>query len=198
MSVRSLGEHRVQNRSVVLTLGTNKNVCDLSACSFVLSLNRFEEMVPSMNQQSSFERVYQKYGVLLYRVAAIYLGRHHDAEDACQSAFIRLFTKCPRFNDEEHEKAWLVRVTINACKDILKSRERQNVRLTPDIVADIREKSCVIDEIMVLPLLYREALTLHYYCGYSIGEIAGVLRVSQSAVKMRLHRGRELLKLELN
>ncbi len=150
-----------------------------------------------MDPQTAFEQAYQKYGVMLYRVASVYLGFHQDAEDVCHTVFVRLLTKKPRFADEEHEKAWLLRVTANVCKDILKSRERRNAELSPDIAAQSGGDAHILDEIIALPVLYREALTLHYYIGYTVAEIARMLRVSQSAVKMRLRRGRELLKLEL-
>ena len=150
-----------------------------------------------MDQQAIFEQVYQKYGVMLYRIAAVYLGRHHDAEDVCQTVFIRLLTKKQGFTDEEHEKAWLLRITANACKDVLKRRERRDVELTADIAANPEGESRVLGEIMAIPALYRETLILHYYVGYSIAEIAQMLRASQSSIKMRLSRGRKLLKLEL-
>jgi RNA polymerase sigma-70 factor (ECF subfamily) len=148
-----------------------------------------------LEQQTAFEQAYEKYGAMLYRVAAVYLRCHQDAEDACQTVFVRLLTRKPGFRDTEHERAWLLRAAANVCKDILKRRERKNIELTPDIAAE--QEGGALEEIMALPVLYREALTLHYYTGYTVAEIARMLRVSPSAVKMRLSRGREMLKLEM-
>lgn len=143
------------------------------------------------------EEAYDTYGTAVYRLAMTYLGRHADAEDITQEVFIKLFKKSPTFRDSEHEKRWLLRVTANLCRDQLRSPRYNTVALEEDYPMNDPELFGVADAIVRLPETYKAAIHLHYYEGYTIAEVAGILHLSTSAVKMRLKRGRELLKLEL-
>jgi len=143
-----------------------------------------------------FEEQYDRYGATIYRLAMVYLGRHAEAEDVTQEAFLRLLYHAPAFLDGEHEKRWLLRVTVNLCKNQLK-RERRTVALEEDYAMPDPETFGVADAVIRLPDKYKAAIHLHYYEGYSVEEIANILKLSGSGVKMRLKRGRELLKLEL-
>ena len=145
-----------------------------------------------------FEAKYDAYGAMVYRLAMVYLGRHADAEDVTQEAFVKLLYKAPSFADAGHERRWLLRVTANLCKDQLRGFWRKRaVALEGDYPIRDPETFGVAEAIVALPEKYKAVLHLHYYEGYSVAEIGEILKLSQSAVKMRLSRGRELLKLEM-
>ena len=145
-----------------------------------------------------FEESYDAYGAMVYRLALVYLGRVADAEDVTQEVFFRLLYRAPAFADGEHEKRWLLQVTANLCRDQLKGFwRRRTAALEPDLPAERAEDRGVLEAVLALPEAYRAPIHLHYYEGYSVAEVAQLLRLSPSAVKMRLKRGREQLKLEL-
>ena len=151
--------------------------------------------------KSKFESKYAIYGDMLYKIAVLYMKNPDDAEDVLQEVFIKLFYSAPIFKDLNHEKAWLIRVTQNTCRDFLKSSEKKNVSLDFDLSSypaqdgDIRLD--VLKQLFALPEKYKTAVILFYYYDYSVGEISQTLKISKSAVKMRLKRGREILKIEL-
>lgn len=155
-------------------------------------------MNPSNSQPRRFEEVYGEYGTMVYRLAMVYLGCHTDAEDVTQEVFVKLFRKTPAFHDKEHEKRWLLRVTANLCLDQLRSPwKSQTVELDETCaVSDLggNDLACAV---VNLPKKYKATIHLHYFEGYSVEEISQILRISVSAVKMRLKRGRDLLKIEL-
>ena len=154
-----------------------------------------------MNQTvcaDKFETAYDLYGKAVYRLAMVYLGRHADAEDVTQEVFVRLLYRAPGFADGDHEKRWLLRVTANLCKDQLKGFWRRQVtELEDTLPAAPPEEQEALAAVMALPERYKLPIHLHYYEGYSVAEIAEILKLGQSAVKMRLKRGREMLQLEL-
>lgn len=145
-----------------------------------------------------FEAAYDAYGPMVYRLAMVYLGCRADAEDVTQEAFVRLLYKSPRFADGEHERRWLLRVTVNLCRDQLKGFwRRRAVELEPGLAAGDPESLGLAEAIVALPEKYKAVIHLHYCEGYSVREIAEILKLGQSAVKMRLKRGRELLRTEM-
>lgn len=149
-------------------------------------------------RRSEFEAKYDAYAVMAYRLAMVYLGSHADAEDVVQEAFMRLLYRAPEFTDAGHERRWLLRVTVNLCRDCLCGFWRKRaVELEPDTPAAENGLSEVAEAIVRLPEKYKAPIHLHYYEGYSVAEIAEILSLSQSAVKMRLKRGRDLLRLEM-
>lgn len=145
-----------------------------------------------------FDTAYDAYGTMVYRLAMVYLGSHADAEDVTQDVFFKLLYKAPVFSDQEHEKRWLLRVTANRCKDQLKGFWRKRtVALDTDYPIGSPDAFELADAVVRLPEKYKAAIHLHYYEGYAVAEIADILKLSESAVKMRLKRGREMLKLEM-
>lgn len=149
-------------------------------------------------QMRRFESSYDAYGAMVYRLAMVYLGRRADAEDVTQEVFCRLLWRAPAFLDEAHEKRWLLQVTTNLCKDQLKGFWRKwAAALDVDIPTEHQADQGVLEAILALPETYKGPIHLHYYEGYSVAEVAEILGLSPSAVKMRLKRGREQLKLEL-
>lgn len=122
-----------------------------------------------------------------------------DAEDIVQETYIRLLVKQPKFHDEEHAKAWLIRVCINLCKNQLRFRKRHpqdNIEdlQNPIVSTEVYE---VMHSVHFLPEKLRKVMILHAVEGYSVKEISKILKISESAVKKRLQRGRELLRKEV-
>lgn len=144
------------------------------------------------------EDAYDAYGAAVYRLAVSYLG-YADAEDVTQETFCRLLYRAPPFSDEEHRKRWLLQVAANLCRNQLKCFWRKQVTQLEEntFLAIAPEEMDALNAVMALPEKYKLPIHLHYYEGYSVAEIAEILRLGQSAVKMRLKRGRELLKIEL-
>lgn len=152
--------------------------------------------------KSKFEAKYNQYGKMLYKIAFLYFGNSYDAEDALQEVFIRLMYDAPSFKDKNHEKAWLIRVTQNKCRDMLKASHSKNasldeIELSDFVKTENDEQLDVLKQVVALPAKYKTAIILYYYYDYSVSEISKTLQISNSAVKMRLKRGREILKIEL-
>jgi len=156
-------------------------------------------MESSQQDYDIFIEKYKLYGNMLYRLSMVYLYNHMDCEDVLQDAFIKLLYNSPEFNNEEHERRWLLRVCINCCKDKIKDKWRkEKLPLDENIYfTKVVEDYHLPETIMGLPNKIKAPLHLYYYEGYMVSEISEILGISNSAVKMRLKRGRERLKLEL-
>lgn len=135
-----------------------------------------------------------KYKHRLFRLAVSCLRRQVDAEDVLQEVFLKYYRLAPEFADAEHEKAWLIRVTVNACISLLRSPWRRLVSPIPDsLPAPEPEDRQLIELVCRLPVKYSIPLHLHYYEDYSIKEIASLLHISEGTVKSRLGRARKQL-----
>jgi RNA polymerase sigma-70 factor (ECF subfamily) len=134
----------------------------------------------------------------VFRTALAVLGCMADAEDVFQDVFLKLFQKQPEFESEEHEAAWLVRVTVNMCKSRLRSPWRRNtVPLSESHPAPTAGQHDLIEAVAALPAKYRTVIHLFYYEGYSIKEIALLTRQKESTVGNQLARARKNLKAYL-
>lgn len=142
------------------------------------------------------ERIVSTYADTLLRLCFTYLGSVQDAEDIVQTVYLKLLVSGPEFQSPEHEKAWLIRTAVNACKDELRAFRRRAVPLDviPEKTAPEIPASPVLDSVMALPDKYRGVIYLFYYEGYSIREIAGLLGRSETAVAAQLSRGRRKLR----
>lgn len=143
-----------------------------------------------------FDLVYTTYADMLYRIAVSILRSSGDAEDAVQNTFCRYLDRAPDFADSEHEKAWLIRVTVNQCKDLMR-RRKLRAWLPIEALSNIgvREKSTpALDAVATLPEKYRAVVILYHLEEMSIAQIAQALSLSPSAVKMRLSRARDMLR----
>lgn len=145
------------------------------------------------HEQKKFETCYQKHADLLYRVAYSYLKNADDAEDAVHDAFIKYMHHLFAFRDESHERAWLIRVTINRCKDLLRHPIHASLEEATDLAMP-EANSSVAEALSALEESYRIPIILHYLEGFNVLETAAILNCSESAVKMRLLRGRKMLK----
>ena len=143
------------------------------------------------------ENAVNRYGDMLYRICLLTLGNETDSEDAVQETFIKYMTKAPDFSDSEHEKAWLIKTALNKCRDMLRFRKHfdQSDSYEEIISAytDDRESTHILDALMLVPEKFRKVIILHYIEGYRVNEVAEIIGKSQSAVKMRLQKGRRLL-----
>ena len=150
----------------------------------------------SARSADNMERIMQTYGNMLFRLCLITLGNASDAEDAVQEILIKYLKKAPAFEDAEHEKAWLIRVATNQCRDMLRFRSRHSVINIEEINEFTGEKSDsgIMEALMTLPDKFRTVLLLHYVEQYSVREIARMIGKTASAVKMRLQKGRKLLR----
>lgn len=153
-------------------------------------------------------RLVTTYANLILRLSYTYLGSTHDAEDICQTVFLKVLERREPFTSSEHERAWIIRAAINLCKNLLCSAARRtSVGLeaagetvderAPGIEeAYLRseESRAVLEAVAALPQNYRVAVFLHYYEGCSIGQIAQLTDQSESAVAAHLSRGRTKLR----
>jgi len=144
---------------------------------------------------NSIESIIQKYGNMLFRLCLITLGNPSDAEDVVQETMIKYLQKAPCFKNEEHEKAWLIKVATNKCRDLLRYQKNHPVIDMEEILeyANDATDSDIMDALMTLPDRFRLVLVLYYVEEYSVKEIAELIGKSASAVKMRLQKGRRML-----
>lgn len=145
------------------------------------------------------EKFVRKYADLVYRVAYTMLRNEDDANDIFQDVFMKLCTENVRFMNEEHKKAWIIRVTKNRCLDFLRSSANKNKEeLDENLVKDeTNDNSYIVDEVNKLPEKYRIIIFLYYFEGYKISEISEILETNESTLKSQLVKARELLKVSL-
>lgn len=153
-------------------------------------------------QKEQFELYFRKYNAMLFRIAFAEVKSHADAEDIMQEVFIRLLCCQPEFSGAEHEKAWMIRVTLNLCKDLLKSKWRQTTTGLDEVPEDEKvymkvpylERDDTLWLVLSLQESYRRPLYLFYYEDYAVKEIADILEMPVNTVKTNLRRGRGELK----
>ena len=144
----------------------------------------------------SCEELYEKYGKLLFRISYAILCSREDAEDTVQEVFYKYLVKQPIFRDADHEQAWFLRVASNQSKDMLRRRKIRTT-LTLEEIEEYEiapEQATILQDLFSLPETYKMVMILHYLEDFSVQDIARSQGLSVSAVKMRLSRGREMLK----
>ncbi len=150
----------------------------------------------SADNIGSIEAIVNTYGNILYRLCYVILKNESDAEDVVQETIIKYLEKKPSLASYEHTKAWLITVAKNKCKDMLRYKKRHfhvdidEMIETPTTSSD----AGVLDALMTLPEKFRLVLILYYVEEYKVEEIAKIIGKTSSAVKMRLQKGRQLLK----
>ncbi len=147
-------------------------------------------------------QAFHKYGDLVLRCAYSCVGNYSEAEDITQEVFLTLLEKPQQFRDEEHRKAWLLRVTINRAKNYRKSWKQKNRLSLEDVPPLTTDAPSEHDKelrqaVLALPEKYASVLFLHYYEGYTIKEISRILGKKENTIGSLLRRGRNKLKLEL-
>lgn len=145
--------------------------------------------------EETIETVVNKYSRMIYKLAYARTGSKPDADDVFQEVFLRYVRNEKGFENEEHEKAWLIRVTINCSNDLyMKRSKRKEEPLFADAVIMNESDGEVRDYLETLPEKYRTVIHLYYYEDLKISEIAKHLELTESAVKMQLSRARTMLK----
>ena len=148
------------------------------------------------------ETVVRTYADMVYKIAYRYVANPTDADDVFSETFLTYFKKERVFQEEEHRKAWLIRVTINCAKDLLRGRqpwEELNEELAGEDTPAVgpEEQLDLHQAIRHLRLEYREVICLHYLEGLSVKEISDILGRNENTVKTHLARGREKLRMFL-
>ena len=156
--------------------------------------------MPYMDNKNA-DRLINTYADMILRISYMYLKHTYDAEDICQEIFLKLLSGEYIFNSPAHEKSWIIRTTINACKDHLRTafwKRNQTMDILAEIPAPNAPESELLDLVMGLPRNYRVSIYLHYYEGYQVKEIAAMYGKSENAISTYLRRGRQKLRQMLD
>lgn len=144
----------------------------------------------------SFEEVVKKYSDTVTGVCLMRLKNMSDVEDCYQNTFLKFYTKSPKFENEQHIKAWLIRVAIRECASYMRKNRRQvpveSFFDEPDY--DNKDNLDISWALMKTPSKYRDVLYLHYCEKYKVKEIAVIIGSKENTVKSLLKRGREILR----
>lgn len=149
-------------------------------------------------EEQEARRLVECYSDMILRLSLSYLKSRQEAEDICQNVFLKYINRNIVFQSKEHEKAWIIRTTINACKDNLKSAYHKRIVVTEDIWEGAEQDEDVFWEVreavLALPPKCRDIIYLYYFEGYSTKEIAKMLCKTQNAVSLSLSRARRMLR----
>lgn len=156
--------------------------------------------VKCQDQSYEMEEIVEKYTDMLFRLAMIRMKQKEDAEEVVQDTFLKLLYQIKKgksFQDEEHLKAWLLRVAVNRGKSILTlawNKRTEGIESAMQIAAEGKKESYAYDYVMQLPEKYRVAINLFYYEELTTQQIAEIMETKETTVRSYLHRGREKLK----
>ena len=147
------------------------------------------------------EKIIEDYGDYVFRLCYMYMKNRSDAEDIYQETFLKLYDCGMTFNDEEHCKAWLLKVAANKCRNALRfSLFHAHAELDEQLSSAPQTDSDggLMGYVLKLPAKYRDVIYLYYYEGYPTLKIAELLKTSDAAVRTRLKRAREMLRNEVS
>lgn len=150
--------------------------------------------------EANIRQAISTYGDTVYKIAFAYCKSHADAEDIYQDVFTKYLQQTKLFESDTHEKAWLIRVTINCSKSLLRSSwHKRIIPLTdnPTEAVYTEDGNDLLEAVLTLPVKYREVIHLYYYEGYSTKELATILARRETTIRTQLQRGRDLLRLKL-
>ena len=154
-----------------------------------------------MKSEEEAGRAVEQYADLVRRICMIHLKNYEDSEDIFQTVFLKYVLRSEPFDSQEHEKAWIIRVTVNACRDLLKSFFRSRTVSLDQLIErpqDMPEDhSDILEAVLELPARFRDVVYLHYYEGYTAPEIGRILKKNPNTVYTLLARARRLLKTKL-
>ena len=153
-----------------------------------------------MRSERETNEAIERYGDTVRRLCMLHLKNEADTQDIFQTVFLKYLLHTADFESREHEKAWFIRVTINACRDVLRSvfrRRTVSLEEIRDLPAPEGEDGEVLRAVLSLPPKYREVVYLHYYEGYTAPEIGGILGRNVNTVYTDLTRAREKLRTML-
>lgn len=150
-----------------------------------------------MSQVQEAERLVNAYADAILRLSYTYLKSTDDAQDVCQTVFVKLLSEPRQFESAAHERAYVLRMASNACKDLLKSPWRKRtcgLDTVLEVPAPEAEEGSVLAAVNALPAHYRTVIYLFYYEGYQAAEIGKILGIPTATVHTRLARGRARLR----
>ena len=151
-----------------------------------------------MRSEEEANRAIERYSDTVRRLCMIHLKNYADTEDIFQTVFLKYVLSSVAFESEEHEKAWIIRVTINACRDLLKSVFRRSTVPLDQLIdqpAPLEDRHReVLQAVLSLPPKYKDVVYLHYYEGFTAPEIGRILGKNANTVYTLLNRARQLLK----
>lgn len=151
-----------------------------------------------MQKERYMKDILDKYSDMVYRIALTRCRNKENAEDVFQDVFVKFSEKMPKFESEEHEKAWFIRVTLNMTKNLLQSSfNKRVVNLDENIMFENNEEHYVYSAVCELPANYKTVIYLLYYEGYKVKEISEMMKTNENTIKTWLSRGRDMLKEKL-
>ena len=160
-----------------------------------------ERGAPARMDEAQFEALYAQYAGDVLRMSYFYLGDRQKAEDVTQDVFVRLLTHTPELVPGK-EKAWLLKVALNRCRDLWRGAWLKRVVLgspafelvpAPDEIDKLADQQELMSAVNQLPASFKEVILLHYYQGYGITEIAEMMELPEGTISSRLSRGRKKL-----
>lgn len=154
-----------------------------------------------MRSEQDTIRVIEQYSDTVRRLCAVHLKNDADTEDIFQTVFLKYVLSSVSFENEEHEKAWFIRVTINACKDLLKSFFRRHTVSLDDVIEHPAELPSdyqdIWEAVISLPQKYRDVVYLHYFEDYTAPQISRILGKNVNTVYTLLTRSKQMLREKL-
>ena len=163
------------------------------------------EITDLSSSSLSFDQLYELYATDVLRVSYYYLGNREMAEDVTQDVFVKLIMNKP-FLEQGREKAWLLKVALNRCRDLWRSSWIKKVVLghpgfecfpAPDEIGQITDRHSLAEAVGLLKPEFKEVVLLFYYQGFTVTEISEMLQIAEGTVSSRLSRAREKLQKEL-
>ncbi len=151
-----------------------------------------------MRSEQEVNRAIERYSDTVQRLCLVYLKNHADTEDVFQNVFFKYYLSSVVFKSDEHEKAWIIRVTVNACKDWLKNFFRSRtvpLNEVAELASNVsQENKDVLEAVLSLPAKYRDVVYLHYYENYTAPQISQILHKNVNTIYTLLTRSKELLR----
>lgn len=139
------------------------------------------------------KQIYDRHADTVYSVCFMYMKNSQDAEDAVSNTFLKLLEKKKNFESEEHEKAWLIRVAINICKNTITHWSRDSVDISEIPLESKQVDNEVLRQVLELPSELKVPVYLHYYAGYNSKEIGKLLGIADSSVRSRIRKAKKIL-----
>lgn len=150
-----------------------------------------------MRSENEVYQAIEQYSDMVRRLCMIHLKNYHDTQDIFQTVFLKYALSSVTFESKQHEKAWFIRVTINACKDLLKNFFRTHVIPIDEVSKQLFELSSdnidVLNAVRSLPPKYKDVVYLHYYEGYTAPEMANILHKNVNTIYTYLTRSKKIL-----
>ena len=152
-----------------------------------------------VNNNDPILLAFHNHADMVRRICFLYLHDSTDADDVFQEVFLKLLQNTTPFTSAEHEKAWLIRVTINKCKDTLKSFWRKNTQLTSSAELPLMDpdENELLQIVLSLPQKYKDVIYLYYYEEYTVPQMAKLLKQKENTIYSNLHRAKKLMKQKL-